>query len=131
MKITIFYSWQLTTSAKYNKNFISNCIKSAVKKIKQIPDFKNIDFEVKDAVRGESGQVPIADTIIQKIIPDCDIFIADLTADRVNKISKWLFKNKPTPNPNVMTEYGVALNSLKKQRIISVLNTNPNGQKRI
>ena len=127
MKITIFYSWQLTTSAKYNKNFISNCIKTAVKKIKQIPDFKNIDFEVKDAVRGESGQVPIADTIIQKIIPDCDIFIADLTADRVNKISKWLFKNKPTPNPNVMTEYGVALNSLKKQRIISVLNTNPNG----
>jgi Cdc6-like AAA superfamily ATPase len=127
MKIKIFYSWQLTTDAKYNKNFISDCIKTAVKKIKRIPDFKNIDFEVKDAVRGESGQVPIADTIIQTIIPNCDIFIADLTANRVNKVSKWLFKNKPTPNPNVMTEYGVALNSLKKQRIISVLNRNSNG----
>lgn len=127
MKIKIFYSWQLTTDAKYNKNFISDCIKTAVKKIKQIPEFKKIDFEVKDAVRGESGQVPIADTIIQTVIPNCDIFIADLTADRVNKLAKWLFKNKPTPNPNVMTEYGVALNSLKKHRIISVLNTNSNG----
>jgi len=127
MKIKIFYSWQLTTDAKYNKNFISDCIKNAVKKIKQIPDFKNIDFEVKDAVRGESGQVAIADTIIQKIIPDCDIFIADLTANRVNKFSSWLFKNKPTPNANVMTEYGVALSSFGKQRIISVLNTSYNG----
>jgi hypothetical protein len=127
MKINIFYSWQLTTEAKYNKNFISDCIKNAVKKIKQIPEFKNIDFKIKDAVRGEPGQVPIADTIIQKIIPDCDIFIADLTANSVNKFVNWLFKNKPTPNANVMTEYGVALNSLGKQRIISVLNTSYNG----
>lgn len=127
MKINIFYSWQLTTDAKYNKNFISDCIKTAVKKIRQIPEFKNIDFNVKDAVRGESGQVPIADTIIQKIIPHCDIFIADLTANKVNKFASWVFKNKPTPNANVMTEYGVALNSFSKQRIISVLNTSYNG----
>ena len=127
MRIKIFYSWQLTTNARYNKNFISDCVKKAIKRIKQIPDFKNIDFELKDAIRGESGQVAVADTIIQKIIPDCDIFIADLTANRVNKITKWLFKSKPTPNANVMTEYGVALNSLGKQRIVSVLNTSYNG----
>ncbi|GEC72688.1 hypothetical protein SAMN05443543_10766 [Flavobacterium flevense] len=127
MKIKIFYSWQLSTDAKYNKNFISECIKDAVKKTKQNPNFKNIDFEITDAVRGQSGQIAIADTIIQKIIPSCDIFIADLTANRVNKIVSFLTKNKPTPNPNVMTEYGVALNSLGKQRIISFINTNNNG----
>jgi hypothetical protein len=127
MKIKIFYSWQLSTDAKYNKNFISECIKDAIKKTKQNPNFKNIDFEITDAVRGQSGQIAIADTIIQKIIPSCDIFIADLTANRVNKIVSFLTKNKPTPNPNVMTEYGVALNSLGKQRIISFINTNNNG----
>lgn len=127
MNIKIFYSWQTTTNTKYNKNFISNCIKDAIKKIKQIPDFKLIDFEVTDAVRGESGQVAIADTIIQKKIPDCDIFVADLTASKVNKWVSWIFKNKPIPNPNVMTEYGVALSSLGKSRIVSVLNTCYNG----
>ncbi len=127
MKIKIFYSWQLTTDAKYNKNFISDCIKNAITKIKQLPDFKNIDFEIKDAVRGESGQVAIADTIIQKIIPNSDILIADLTANKVNKVANWLFKTKPVPNANVMTEYGVALRSFGKQRIISVLNTSYNG----
>ena len=127
MKIKIFYSWQTTTNTKYNKNFISDSIKDTVKKIKQIPDFKNIDFEIKDAVRGESGQVAIADTIIQKIIPECDIFIADLTASKVNKLVSFFFKTKPTPNPNVMTEYGVALSSLGKQKIISILNASYNG----
>ena len=79
MKIKIFYSWQTTTNSKHNKNFISDCIKDAVKKVKQIPDFTRIDIEVTDAVRSESGQVGIADTIIEKIISNSDIFIADLT----------------------------------------------------
>ncbi len=126
MKIKIFYSWQ-SGDVRHNKNFISDCIKDAVRKTEQNPNFKNIDFEVVDAVRNEVGQVAVADSIIQKIIPDCDIFIADLTANRVNKIVRLLTQNKPAPNPNVMTEYGVALNSLGKQRIISVINTNNNG----
>lgn len=126
MKIKIFYSWQ-SADTKHNKNFISDCIKDAVKKIKQIPDFKKIEIEVTDAIRDEVGQVAVADTIIQEVIPDCDIFIADLTGNRINKWFNWILKSKVTPNPNVMTEYGVALNSLGKQRIISILNTNYNG----
>lgn len=126
MKIKIFYSWQ-SFDTKHNKNFISDCIKAAVKKTKQNPDFKNIEFEVTDAIRNEVGQVAVADTIIDKIIPDCDIFIADLTGNPINKFIRLLTNNKPAPNPNVMTEYGVALDSLGKQRIISVLNTYNNG----
>lgn len=126
MKLKIFYSWQ-SADTKHNKNFISVCIKDAVKKIKQIPDFKKIEIEVTDAIRDEVGQVAVADTIIQKVIPNCDIFIADLTGHKINKLVRWIFKTKTAPNPNVMAEYGVALNSLGKQRIISVINTSYNG----
>lgn len=126
MKLKIFYSWQ-SADTKHNKNFISDCIKDAAKKLKQIPDFKNIEIEVTDAIRDEVGQVAVADTIIQKVIPNCDIFIADLTGHKINKLVRWLFKTKTASNPNVMAEYGVALNSLGKQRIISVINTSNNG----
>lgn len=126
MKLKIFYSWQ-SADTKHNKNFISVCIKDAVKKIKKIPDFKKIEIEVTDAIRDEVGQVAVADTIIQKVIPNCDIFIADLTGHKINKLVRWIFKTKTAPNPNVMAEYGVALNSLGKQRIISVINTSNNG----
>ncbi|WP_162342897.1 nucleotide-binding protein [Cyclobacterium salsum] len=130
MKIKIFYSWQTTTNTKYNKNFISDCIEGALKKIKQEPDFKRIEFEVTDAVRSESGQVAIADTIIEKIISNSDIFIADLTIvnydfpDAIPDDYKEILRKslKPTPNPNVMIEYGAALKSLGKISIISILN---------
>lgn len=130
MKIKIFYSWQTTTNTKYNKNFISDCIEGALKKIKQEPDFKRIEFEVTDAVRSESGQVAIADTIIEKIISNSDIFIADLTIvnydfpDSIPNDYKEILRKslKPTPNPNVMIEYGAALKSLGKNFIISILN---------
>lgn len=130
MKIKIFYSWQTTTNSKHNKNFISDCIKDAVKKVKQIPDFTRIDIEVTDAVRSESGQVGIADTIIEKIISNSDIFIADLTIvnfdfpDSIPDDYKEILRKsqKPIPNPNVMIEYGAALKSLGKNAIISILN---------
>jgi len=126
MKLKIFYSWQ-SADIKHNRYFILDCINDAVKKIKQIPDFKNIEIKVIDAIRNEVGQVAVADTIIQEIIPSCDIFIADLTGNRINKLFNWFLKSKVAPNPNVMAEYGVALNSLGKHRIISVLNTSYNG----
>ncbi len=126
MKVKIFYSWQ-SSDQDYNKKFIYSCIRAAERKIKKHPDFKNIEFDVTDAIRGEAGQVAIADSIIHKIIPACDIFIADLTANRINWLIRTFTPLKPAPNPNVMTEYGVALNSLGKERIISILNTHNNG----
>jgi hypothetical protein len=130
MKIKIFYSWQATTNTKYNKNFISDCIKAALNIINQIPDFKGVKIEFTDAVRSESGQVAIADTIIEKIISNSDIFISDLTIvnfdfpDSIPDDYKEIIRKsqKPTPNPNVMIEYGAALKSLGKNAIISILN---------
>jgi len=126
MKIKIFFSWQ-SVDEKHNKKFISDCIKDAIDKIKEDPDFKNIDFHFTDATRNEVGQIPIADTIINKVIPNCDIFIADLTSVKMPRIVHFFTSNRPEPNPNVMAEYGVALSSLGKQRIVSVINTSTNG----
>ena len=50
MKITIFYSWQVTTETKYNKNFILSCIEKAVKNLKSKPELKNIEFTFYDYV---------------------------------------------------------------------------------
>ena len=84
MEIKIFYSWQTNTNTKYNKNFIYSSIEKAIKKTKAKPEFTSIDFKLLEGVRGESGSPPVASKINDERIPDCDIFIADLSV--VNKI---------------------------------------------
>ncbi|WP_294079559.1 hypothetical protein [Proteiniphilum sp. UBA5384] len=128
MKITIFYSWQSTTGGRYNRNFINDCIEGAITKIKKNPDFQNIHFEIQEGVTGESGSVAVASVITDKRIPNCDIFIADLSV--INWVPGWkkYLKNiigdkyKPHQNNNVILEYGVAVNSLGVERIIGILN---------
>jgi hypothetical protein len=127
MKITIFYSWQSTTDTKYNKNFISDCIKEAIKKIKQIPDFSSVEFDNQDGVREEAGSPAVADKIDERIVAS-DIFIADLSVVNFsNKFQQFIRKligdkYKPFQNNNVIKEYGVAKQSIGVERIIGVLN---------
>jgi len=66
--------------------------------------------------KGVSGSPPIVDTIFKKI-DAAAIFVADLTFVG-NRLS-----GNPTPNPNVLIEYGWALKRLGYARIISVMNT--------
>ncbi|SMC95075.1 hypothetical protein [Pedobacter nyackensis] len=129
MKLKIFFSWQMTTDVKYNKRFILNCIEKAVKKLKNKPEFSNIEFIILEGITGEAGSPQVASLIVDERIPNCDIFIADLSV--VNHIS-WLGreiqnltgnKYKPFQNNNVIYEYGVAYNSLGEQKIIGVLNS--------
>lgn len=130
MKITIFYSWQSSTDVKYNKNFIFSCLKKAVKKLANKPEFLRIEFEIIEGVGGLPGSPQLAATITEQRIPNCDLFIADLSV--VNKCSrfvKWIInvfentKYEPLINPNVLSEYGVALNSIGYERIIGVVNS--------
>ncbi len=128
MKLTIFYSWQNTTEAKYNRYFILNCIKKAVKKLKNKPELKSIEFEIQEGISNEPGSPGVASKIIDERIPKCDIFIADLSV--VNSLPNWKkklqkligIKYKPVQNNNVIFEYGVAYNKLGLERIIGVLN---------
>jgi len=131
MNLTIFYSWQTTTDTKYNKNFIFSCIEKAVKKIKNKPEFLKVDFIIQEGVTNEPGSVPVASQIADTRIPNCDIFIADLTVvnhlfpkDISNDILVKLKSSiKSSPNPNVLLEYGVAYRSLGSERIIGVMNS--------
>lgn len=129
MKIKIFYSWQTTTNSKYNRNFILTCIEKAVKKVKQKPELKNVEFILLEGVTGEPGSPQVASKIVDERIPTSDIFISDLSV--VNHISKFQkvvqkivgVKFKPFQNNNVIYEHGVAYNAIGLEKIIGILNS--------
>jgi len=130
MKLKIFYSWQSTTAGKYNRYFILDCIKEAVKGLTKEIEFKDVEFEIQDGVRHEPGSPAVASKIADERIPQCNIFIADLSV--VNSefpedipheiLEKIKAATKPFQNNNVIYEYGIAYNVLSVEAIIGVLN---------
>lgn len=125
---TVFYSWQSDLSKKINRYFIEDAIGKAIKNL-------NRDLSLQRSARDESliidkdtkgipGTPPIVDTIFQKI-SKCGIFIPDLTFVGRTKLGRDL------PNPNVLIEYGWALNAVGNSRIIPIMNKafgKPNAQ---
>lgn len=129
MKLKIFYSWQTETDTKYNKNFILTCIEKAVKALSRKPEFKDVEFIIQEGVTDEPGSPGVASKINDERIPNCDIFIADLSVvNQIGWLAKWIqkkFDNKefrPSQNNNVIKEYGVAYNAVGVEKIIGVLN---------
>jgi hypothetical protein len=128
MKVKIFFSWQMTTDSKYNKYFILDCIKKSVKKLKNKPELKGVEFIIQEGITGESGSVQVASKIADERIPSCDIFIADLSVvNHVNRFKQFLRKitgdkHKPFQNNNVFYEYGIAYEAIGEEKIIGVLN---------
>jgi len=128
MKLKIFFSWQMTTDSKYNKYFILDCIKKSVKKLKNKPELKGVEFIIQEGITGESGSVQVASKIADERIPNCDIFIADLSVvNHVNNVKQFIRKItgdkfKPFQNNNVFYEYGVAYEAIGEEKIIGVLN---------
>ncbi|MBO3273155.1 hypothetical protein [Hymenobacter defluvii] len=129
MKINLFYSWQVTTLEKYNKDFIHTCLLEATGQLKETPEFSGIDFTIIDSVREEPGSPPVSGTIADRLIPTCDIFIADFSVgnflapeirEQVEKLTGK--KHKPFLNNNVLWENGIAYRSLGPERIICLLN---------
>jgi hypothetical protein len=119
MKTTVFFSWQTDTPTREGRNFIEKALKNAIKKLA-------CDTELEEAIREElemdkdtldvPGSPAIVDTILKKI-DYATIFLADLTF--IGKRPD----GRPTPNPNVLIEYGWALKSLGLSRMVTVMNT--------
>jgi hypothetical protein len=115
----IFFSWQVDTPSKGGRNFIERALERAASQVEK-------DIAVEDAVREEltidrdtknvAGSPPIVETIFKKI-DQAAIFVPDLTF-----VGKRL-DGRPTPNPNVLIEYGWALKSLGHGRIVPIMNT--------
>lgn len=119
MADTVFFSWQLDTDTKNGRNFVERALDRAL-------DMLSSDAVVEPALRkgltvdrdtkGVAGSPPIVETIFKKI-DSAAVFVADLTFVGARR------DGRPTPNPNVLIEYGWALKQLGYHRIIAVMNT--------
>jgi|GEM_PF-873503 len=127
MEIVVFYSWQMKTDVKKNKNYIKGCIEKAIKKIsnKQTPELRGVEYLLQESTNNISGSPPIVSNIIDDRIPRCDIFIADLSVtDPLGFLDKLRFGKKRDVHQanNVIFEYGIAYNAIGSNLIIGVLN---------
>lgn len=117
MAKTVFFSWQSDTPSNVGRGFLKDVLNEVCKNLANETDVNEAhrDMEVDSDTQGVAGQPPIVDTIFNKIDTAC-VFVADMTftGTRIDK--------RPTPNPNVLIEYGWALKSLTHQRVICVMN---------
>lgn len=138
MSLTIFYSWQDKRDRAYNRYFIQECIKEAVKQIQR--ELKNeapVIFFDRGGVEGVSGS-PNIPTTIQGKIKNSDIFIGDVSyvlyvdTDIPNgKRTFWemacgrnKFVQEGQSNANVSQELGIAIGDYRgDSRVITVMNT--------
>ncbi|WP_346318923.1 hypothetical protein [Chitinophaga sp. YIM B06452] len=114
MPFLIFYSWQSHTESKYNKNFIEDCIKSAIKKLRA--DYQlNKDYFILDKDTKDVPGMPNIPTKIREKISQADVFIGDITFTGVND-------GVGMSNPNVLIELGYAEAAIGTERVVTVFN---------
>lgn len=118
MQNKIFYSWQVDTPAKVNRNLIERALQLALNRIGRNTALESAtrDLAIDRDTKGIPGSPPIVETIFRKI-DAAAVFLPDLTfvGSRAD--------GRPTPNPNVLIEYGWALKALSYRRLIPVMNT--------
>jgi hypothetical protein len=116
----IFFSWQNDTPTEWGRNFIERALTIAKDKLLEDLEvesaIRNAGLAVDRDTRGIAGSPPIVDEIFKKI-DKAFAFVADVTF-----VGKRL-DGRPTPNPNVLLEYGWALKSRGYYTIITVMNS--------
>jgi hypothetical protein len=116
----LFFSWQSDTPTEWGRNFVERALtKAAINLIKDLTveeSVRDSGFAIDKDTKGVSGTPPIVETIFKKI-DDAVAYVADLTFVGERR------DGRPTPNPNVLVEYGWALKSLGYTRIITLMNT--------
>jgi len=113
MQKNLFYSWQSDLPNNKNRSFIEDCIKIAVKSLKN--ENLHLEVAIDRDTKDVSGTPDIASTIFTKI-EGASAFIADISF--INPDSQ----GKKTPNPNVLVELGYAAKSIGWGNIICVFN---------
>lgn len=118
MAETVFFSWQIDRPTNTGRNFIERALERALARINDeihIDEAERDELAVDRDTRGVAGQPPIVDTIFKKI-DAATVFVPDLTFVGLRN------DNRPSPNPNVLIEYGWALKALGHNRIVAVMN---------
>lgn len=112
--MNIFFSWQSDLNLKNNKNFIEECIKTAIKEF-NAENKHLVDFNLDKDTTGEPGNPEIINIILNKI-DNSKLFICDLS------IINQDYQGRKTPNPNVIFVLGYAIKSLGWEKIICIAN---------
>jgi hypothetical protein len=116
---TIFFSWQADTPTTSGRNLVERALERAVGRIGEdtaIDEAIRDELAIDKDTKGVPGSPPIVQTIFSKI-DKAAVFVPDLTFVGSRN------DGRPTPNPNVLIEYGWALKSLGNERIVPVMNT--------
>jgi len=127
----IFYSWQSDTDKNLNRYFIEDCLKRAIKKLKQEDLF---DLVIDRDTKNVPGMPDIGHTILEKITKSA-VVVADLTF--INPAAVRRSDERPVSNPNVLFELGYALGALSANAMIGVFcltktySTLPQGRSKI
>src|SRR4051794_22073396 len=104
MPKTVFFSWQADTPTKEGRNLIERSLDRALTRIGEDTEIEEAarELELDKDTKGVPGSPPIVETIFRKI-DQAVAFVPDLTfvGQRID--------GRPTPNPNVLVEYGWAL----------------------
>lgn len=113
----IFYSWQSDSDEHFNRYFIEDCLKRAIRQLNRegLADLL-IDRDTKNI----PGMPDIGRSIMEKI-SHSSVVVADLTI--INPIDVRRPNERPTSNPNVLFELGYAFGKLSSQIMIGILNT--------
>jgi hypothetical protein len=115
--IKIFYSWQSDKPREINERFIRIALEEAAKAL--MAERPSLKIEIEAGTEGEPGTPVVTETILRRI-NECDIFVADVTIVGMIENPE---APKPTPNPNVLVEYGFARRAKTDRRILLVMNT--------
>jgi hypothetical protein len=120
MATHIFFSWQADRSTKVGRNLVERSLEQAIKAINEPasidePDRNDAPVMLDRDTKDTPGFPPIVETIFSKI-ERAAIFVPDFTFVGMRA------DGRPTPNPNVLIEYGYALKALGHSRIVPVMN---------
>ncbi len=117
MAQSVFFSWQADTPNRVGRTFLREVLEEvcAVIAADTTLDEAARDLAVDSDTQGVAGQPPIAETIFKKIDASA-VFVADMT------FTGKRMDGRPTPNANVLIEYGWALKSLGHEHVICVMN---------
>ena len=114
-EFVVFYAWQSDRPERFNRYLIRFALNLAAKNISADPTV-GIRVRIDADTEGVHGHCPVTETILKKIA-GCDAFVPDLTFIASTEAGKLI------PNPNVMLEYGYALDARSFSVMIPVMNT--------
>jgi hypothetical protein len=118
MSNTVFFSWQADRPISEGRTFLERALERAVGQIGADTTIEEAarELELDSDTKGVPGSPPIVETIFRKI-DQAAVFVPDLTFIGIRP------DGRPTPNPNVLIEYGWALKALGHGQIVPVMNT--------